>query len=290
MKRASLLGAALFVLSCGVSPATTTPDTYADFLKLSSQLSCEASLRCCGTVCSPTTDAAFYQPSTRAFDYLKAGLLSYDRQAAGDCLAALQTRYTRCDAAISELPPSTACSNVLSPRGSVGSACETGINTCSPDTFCANVSCAVRRTANQSCNANLSTSICLNSSDSCCTACTGVCSAGLAIGQACTNTVNAIACQPGAFCPPGVGKCTVYAESGQPCTDVMLPCNPRSGLVCLPASQTCGVPQPNDRPCTNATQCMSAYCLLPNFPSTTQGTCQPQPVPLTVRQQLCQPR
>ena len=290
MKRASLLGAALFALSCGVSPSTTTPDTYADFLKLSSQLSCEARLRCCGTVCNPTTDAAFYMTSLRVFDYLNAGLLGYNRDAAVDCLAALQTRYASCDAAIYELPPTTVCSNVLAPQASIGGMCETGINSCGPNAVCSNVSCTVRRTTGQPCSPALSTTPCVNAADSCCTTCTGVCSANIPIGQTCILNNSASVCQSGSFCPPTVLKCTAYAEFGQPCMDVKLECNPKSGLVCLPANQTCGLPQANGSFCTSSAQCMSAYCQLPSLPSPSQGTCQPQPAPMTVRQQLCQTR
>lgn len=290
MKRASLLGAALFAASCGVSPSTTSPDTYADFLKLSNQLTCEASLRCCGTVCRPTTDAAFYGASGRAFDYLKAGLLGFNRQAAIDCLAALQVRYTNCDAALYELPATTACSSVLSPQAPIGGMCETGINSCGPSATCNNLSCTVRRTAGQACSPALSSTPCVNNADICCTTCTGLCSANIPIGQTCLLSSGAPACQSGSFCPPTVLKCTAYAEFGQPCMDAKLECNPKSGLACLPATQTCGLPQVNDTPCTNSAQCMSAYCRLPNLPSLTQGTCQPQPVPLTVRQQLCQNR
>jgi hypothetical protein len=285
LKRA--LGAAVFCLACNIEPATTTPATYADFLKLSSQLTCEASLRCCGSLCTLTTDAAFFRPRARAFTYLNAGLFGYDRPAAVECLAALQQRYTSCDAALPGLPPSIACDGVLIPQAPVGSVCETGVNPCGPGSTCVNTSCTIRRTATESC-ASATTTQCLSDEDSCCLACTGFCAATLPIGQVCTNTNPAAQCQAGAFCSSSVAKCTAYAESGQTCSAATMPCNPRSGLRCLAGSQTCGPPQPDGAVCTDGTQCASTHCLLPNYPGITQGTCQPHPAPLTVRAQLCQ--
>lgn len=284
IKRA--LCAVVLCLACNLEPATTTPATYADFLKLSSQLTCEASLRCCGSLCTPTTDAAFFRPRARAFTYLNAGLFEYDRQAAIECLAALQQRYTSCDAALPGLPPNTACGRVLVPKAPVGSVCETGLNPCDSGSICVNASCTIRRTATESC-VSLTPTECLSDQDSCCLACTGLCAAALPIGQACTNNNPAVQCQAGAFCPSLAAKCTAYAESGQTCSATTLPCNPRSGLSCLPGSQLCGPPQPDGATCTSGTQCASTHCLLPNYPALTQGTCQPHPAPLTVRAQLC---
>lgn len=284
----SALCAAIFCLACNIEPATKTPTTYADFLKLSSQLTCEASLRCCGSLCTPTTDAAFFRPSARAFTYLNAGLFEYDRSAAVECLAALRQRYTSCDAPLPGLfLPDTACGRVLIPKAPIGSVCETGVNPCGPGSICVNTSCPIRRTASESCG-SATTAECLGDQDSCCLACTGFCAATLPIGMACTSNNPAAQCQAGAFCPSGIAKCTPYAESGQTCSAATMQCNPRSGLVCLPGSQTCGPPRPDGATCTDGAQCASTYCLLPNYPGVTQGTCQAHPAPLTVRAQLCQ--
>src|SRR5262249_7615822 len=152
----------------GVDPVSKAPDTYADFLRLSSQLGCEASLRCCGTVCTPPVDAAFYNPSMRSLAYLDAGLFAYDAQAAIDCLTAMQQRYASCDAAIPTLPPNTACSKVLRPKAAIGGRCETGINTCAADAVCLAVSnCSLRKRSDESCGTS-GTPYCQSELDSCC--------------------------------------------------------------------------------------------------------------------------
>ena len=285
IKRA--LCAAVFCLSCSVEPATTTPNSYADFLKLANQLTCEASLRCCGSLCTPTTDAAFFRPRARELTFLNVGLFEYDRSAASECLAALQQRYTNCYAALPGLLPNTACGRVLVPSAPVGSVCETGVNPCGPGSTCVSTSCAIRRAANESCPSSTPTA-CAGDQDSCCFACTGFCAAMVPIGQTCSNNSQMPQCQAGAFCLTTTARCTAYAESGQPCNATAIPCDPRAGLLCLPASQTCGPPQPNGAACTDGSQCTSTYCSLPSYPAPTQGTCQPHPAPLTVRAQLCQ--
>lgn len=286
MKRS--ICAVLFCLSCDVEPATTTPETYADFLKLSSQLSCEASLRCCGTVCTPKSDAEFYLANPRASAYLSAGLLAYDRQAAVDCLTAMQQRYTSCDAAIPSLPPNTACTKVLTPQATQGGRCETGLNTCSANLTCNNVSttCTLRRFEGESCTST--STVCATERDSCCQACSGLCSTLFPVGTACTVGYGVPQCQ-GGFCQSTTNRCVAYAQAGQPCTPTTLLCNPAANLVCLP-STTCGMAQQNGATCTDATQCVSAYCFQPNLGTSSQGTCQPQPAPITVREQLCASR
>lgn len=279
------LYATAFCLSCSIEPAITTPTTYADFLKLSGQIVCEAGLRCCGSLCRPTTDAEFFQQRARMLTYLNAGLFAYDRQAAADCLVARQQRYTSCDAAIPELPSLAVCSRVLSPQAPVGSVCESGVNPCGPGSACVNVSCTLRRLSNEFCPTT-STPECRNDQDSCCMACTGLCAAMIPIGGTCLPASPSTQCQTGSFCLGTTAKCTAYAMSGQACS-AALPCVPNAGLSCLPGSQICGPPQPDGATCTDGSQCMSTYCLLPNYPALTQGTCQTHPSPMTVRAQLC---
>jgi len=283
MKR--FICAALFFAACDIEPATTNPDTYADFLKLSSQLSCEASLRCCGTACTPTTDFKFYQPNARALAYLDAGLFNYDRQAAISCLDAMKQRYTRCDAAINDLPSNGVCGNLLTPNAPVGGVCDTIRNTCAAGNQCGTSSCTYREPADSSCEPN--TVFCTSDQDSCCTYCTGLCYAALAVGATCTPGNTQPTCKVGAYCS-STQRCTLYAELGQACSEASQPCNPKSGLVCLPGDSQCGLPQPNGSTCINASHCASGYCKLPNFLMLTQGTCQTMPAPITVREQLCQ--
>lgn len=286
MKRA--IYAAIFAVSCDVEPTTTTPESYVDFLKLSSQLRCEASLRCCGTLCTPKSDAEFYMANPRTMAYLNAGLFAYDRQAAVDCLTALRQRYTSCDAAIPDLPPTTACSKVLRSMATLGGRCETGVNTCSENTYCSNVSssCTLRRFDGETC---VSTNVfCTSESDSCCQSCSGLCTALIPVGGTCTASSSAAQCQAGFYCPTATLKCTAAVPEGQPC-NLTTPCNTAAGFVCI-NNQICGRPQANGASCTDGNQCISSYCLQPNLGTSLQGTCQPLPAPLTVREQLCASR
>lgn len=287
MKRVSSLGAIFLSAACSLDPATTTPETYADYLKLLRQTNCEASLRCCGTVCAPKSDAAFYQPSARVFDYLDAKLIEYNRQAAIDCLNATQQRYASCDASVSDLPPLTVCNNILVPKAGPGGQCETGVNSCAGVSFCSNMSCKIRSRDGESCNTGSSIPICANDTDTCCNVCTGACSAGAIVGQNCsTSAPNS--CQVGAVCSSSTLRCVAAPGPGQPCVDLVNPCDARVGLVCAPPG-LCVMPQANGQSCANNSHCASGYCLLPNLPQTTGGTCQPVPVPPTIRELLCAP-
>lgn len=287
MKRALLTCALAFAMGCDIQPATTTPDTYTDFLKLSNQLTCEATLRCCGTPCNPSSDAGFYRASSRQVDYIAAGLMAYDRQAAQTCLAALQARYTSCDATVNQLPL-TACSSVLVPKGPPGTSCESANSVCAADSTCQNPTCTTRQNASSSCTQNFA--FCTTPSDVCCIACTGLgtCVPFSKVGQACT-TGTGQPCAQGSYCNTAMSPfvCVQSGEQGQPCsTSIANSCNVKNGLVCLP-NATCGTPQPDGATCTSNAHCTSGSCFLPNLPMATGGTCQPTPVPATVRQALC---
>jgi hypothetical protein len=287
MKRAILICIATASLACGIQPQATTPETYTDFLKLSSQLTCEATLRCCGTLCSPGADAGFYRATPRALDYIAAGQMTYDRQAAVDCLASLQLRYTSCDALVTTLPPSTACSNVLVPKAAAGASCDMSMPVCAPDSVCSNNTCFVRRSLTQSCLQQLG--YCTSDSDTCCIACTGSgnCRALAKVGQACTPG-SSTTCAPGGYCPTSSPyNCLPSGEQDQTCDpNIAASCNSRSGLVCL-TTLRCGTPRPLDSPCTTSPQCASGFC---SVPGTTTGTCKQPAPPPTVRQQLCPQR
>ena len=287
MKRAILICTTAAFLACDIQPATTTPETYTDFLKLSSQLSCEATLRCCGTLCSPSADAGFYRATPRALDFIAAGQMTYDKQAAVDCLAALKARYTSCDAVVTSLLPSTACSNVLVPKAAAGTSCDMSLPVCGPDSVCSNNTCTIRKALTQSCPNQLG--YCISDSDTCCITCTGFgnCRPLAKIGQACNPGSNSV-CTAGSYCPSvSPFTCLASGEDGQTCDpNIAASCNSKSGLVCL-STMRCGTPRPVDSPCTNSTHCESGFC---SQPTTAPGTCQQPAPPPTVREQLCPQR
>lgn len=288
MRPAPLICVVALALGCGIEPAITTPETYTDFLKLSSQLTCEASLRCCGTPCSPSTDAGFYRASARQVDFIAQGLMTYDRQAAIDCLAALKARYTSCDARVNTLPPSTACNSVVLPKAPVGSSCESPVPVCGPDSTCSNNTCTVRQAFSSACS--IAVGYCTSQSDTCCITCSGLgtCVPFLKLGQTCSPGSSQMQCAPGTYCPSVAPQvCTAAGEQGQSCSATpATACNVTKGLVCL-SSLTCGPPQPDGSPCSSNAQCTSGSCFLSQLPMTTVGTCQAQIAPPSVRQQLC---
>lgn len=271
MRLASVLCVAALGAACTVEPSVTTPETYADYLKLSKQLSCEATLRCCGRPCDPAGDAGFYASSLRILDYIQRGQLGYDKQMAIECLRAMKELYAGCDSAL-YLLQGKSCGKLLVPLAAPGAVCETGISVCAASGFCDAGRCAALPAAGQTClQASSGQRLCAN--DSFCNTSTLVCMARGKVGQPCTN-----GCVPGTSCVTSV--CTAQAELGSPCG--LTGCNSQSGLVCLP-SMVCGLPQPDGAPCTSRSHCLSDSCDL------TQGVCQPQTAPLTVRQQLCPP-
>lgn len=271
MRLASVLCATALGAACSVEPSVTTPESYADYLKLSKQLSCEAMLRCCGRACDSAADASFYATSLRIFDYIQRGQLGYDKQMAIECLSATKALYAGCDNAL-YLMQSRSCGKLLTPLAAPGAVCESGISVCAAGAPCDAGRCVVLPAAGQSC-LQLSNGQRTCASDSFCNTSTNICTARVKIGQPCTNP-----CVLGASCANSV--CSAQAELGAPCG--LTGCNTLSGLTCLP-SMICGLPQPDGAPCTSRGHCLSDACDL------TLGVCQPQTAPLTVRQQLCPP-
>ena len=270
MRLASVLCVAALGAACTVEPSVKTPESYADYLKLSKQLLCESTLRCCGQPCDPAADASFYASSLRIFAYIERGQLGYDKQMATECLSAMKELYTGCDNAL-YLLQSKSCGKILSPLAPPGAVCESGISVCASG-VCDSGRCAALPTAGQSCfQASNGQRLC--ASDSFCNTANLLCTARGKVGQPCTN-----GCVPGTLCVTSV--CTAQAELGAPCGTTG--CNSQSGLSCLP-SMVCGLPQADGAPCSSRSHCLSDSCDL------AQGTCQPQTAPLTVRQQLCPP-
>lgn len=235
-------------LGCGVPAQATNPEDYSEFLRLSYQQTCEARHRCCGTLCSPQLDTAFYKNVSRTLTYLASGLIAFDKQAAADCLSSQSARFRACDEDVLTLPLNR-CDKVLIPLSAAGTACEMGVNSCVPDTVCSGNKCVPRGK----------------------------------LGETCQPFNTTIGCATGLFCAQATGttpaQCTAYSPLGKSCVSPAR-CDPTSNLVCLP-SQLCGVPLPNASACTVDSQCASTYCDL------SASKCAPPPVVLTVRAQLC---
>lgn len=248
MKVFAVICALVFSASCGVTAPPLTADTYEQYLLASSQLTCEAGLRCCGTLCDPAADASFYQQSARTLHYLAEGLLRYDPRAAAACLAGLADRYAGCDASTVDKPVVAACAKVLIPQSPVGGQCEAGIAACVPGSICVNDRCVALGQLGQGCQPNGSLSC--DAGLFCPIQFPYVCTTLFPVGQACPNGIG---CAAGAYCTQMQTSyvCTAYARLGEPCSASKL-CDPAASLLCLPA-----------------------------------GTCQVQPVPRTIREQLC---
>jgi hypothetical protein len=235
------------MLSCGVSAPTAAVSTYADYLKAINQITCEATLRCCGTLCSDAKDATFYTTAARTQDYIAAGLLAFNSQAAQDCVTGAGQRYSMCDATIASQPPPMACSNVLTPKSPAGGQCETGIPACVPNTLCQNGVCVAEGVAGQACVGG-NPAAC--GSGLFCDTTKALCAPIVMEGGVCASGFG---CVTGTYChpmPPGMPTCVAYSQQGQACAAGM-PCDPTASLVCM------------------------------------AGTCQALPVPLTFRDQLC---
>jgi len=230
-----LLGALSFTMGCGVPVPNTAPATYTDYLKASSQLTCAAALGCCGTVCSTTTDAAFYQTAARTLDYIGQGLIGYDATAAQTCLLGLSKRYAMCDAPAISLPVPPACTQVLLPKSPVGGPCEAGVSACVPDSFCRVGRCVAAGQLGMSCTTSQGGSC---AGGLFCSSSTFTCMLTIAAGQTCTG---AIPCVAGTYCGGTLPlSCMPYGQTGQACSDTK-PCDPTASLVCS-AAGTCQPP------------------------------------------------
>jgi len=282
MRLFGFFGLALLCGACGVSPANTSPSTYREFVTTANQITCEARLRCCGSVCSDGGDEGWFKNHSRIQDYIAAGLLRYDASAAAACLATEAERNKVCDRALTEVPNSSnSCSLVVVGNAPAGGLCDNpnGISTCSADTFCSGGSggtCMAKAKVGESCT----TVTCVPAAF--CDSSMGAptCKARIPAGQACTSSSQ---CMTGAFCDATLRVCTDYSKAGQPCSGTK-PCDPLdTNLSCLP-SNVCGGPQNDGASCTSGAQCKSGRC---NRPGTEPGTCQPHPTPRTFRDSLC---
>ena len=215
----------LFAAACGVSATSQTPEPYLEYLTLSTQLTCETKLRCCGTLCSASNDSSTYVASQRLLSYVAAGLILYDSDAASACLKELSTRYTACDTQIVKSSTRSPCDRVLVPNGGEGSACETKIASCKSGSLCIQEHCVAQPKLNQSC------------------------------------VLGGVPCTTDSYCvrlsAVQEPSCTQAAQLGQPCSG--RPCDTTQGLICL-SSGTCALVQPEGGPCTANVGCMSGYC------------------------------
>lgn len=271
----------LFALSvgCSVTPASTSPSTMREYLATYNQITCEARLRCCGTVCSDATDDAYYKSYSRLLDYVNEGLLKFDPAAAAACLASYAEYSKTCDTAVVNLPVlSPMCNTILVGNTQAGGQCDTAITptNCVADTTCTGGTCVAKAKVGEPCLtvSCVAAAFCDTSLPQ------PVCKARLAAGQTCTGNAQ---CQATAYCDNSVlpRVCTDYGKAGQPCSATKL-CDTASQLGCLP-SQVCGGPQNDGAACTSAAQCKSGRCagVAPN------QVCQPQLSPQTYRDQLC---
>lgn len=222
MKRVLVLLCVIAPLACGVSPRSEAPGSYSEYLKRSSQLTCEARLRCCGTVCGSTEETAVRTTAALLDRYLTRSLVSYDAEAAAACLQAQSQRLSDCDASVEGLPSIAACDRVLIPLNPVGGTCETKVTSCVPEASCIQNRCVARPRVN----------------------------------DACTSTVG---CSPPAYCNLSTARCVPYIESGQPCNTAGAMCNPGANLSCHP-SVVCLPPQPDGAACANTSHCISRFC------------------------------
>lgn len=243
--RSSLFCASLLLTaSCSVEAEPVTPTSYSDYLKLLYQQTCEARLRCCSSLCSDLNDSTFYKLTARTQDYIARGYMSFDPQAAKECLESQRKRFESCDSPV----PTTlsGCDRVLIPRSPVGGPCESGIAACMADGYCSGNRCIPTAKAGQTC----------------------------ALG-------SSLPCVASAYCQlvSSAYVCVAYLGVGQSCTTGGR-CDPTQGLLCLP-SGLCGPPLPLDAMCTQNAMCISGFC----DPSSL--TCKMNPLPVTLRQQLC---
>lgn len=276
------LGAAAFSVGCGVqaSSSSSNPETLEAFFKVSNQLTCEASERCCGTTCSTASDATFYKNTTRTIEFINLGLLRYDPAAAAECLAATSQYYSVCDKPefqATKLP--TACSKYVVPNTQAGGMCETAIGNCVPETLCTSGTCIALPAVSQPCAPLGTNPRCVTTAYCETTVMGSVCRALPASGQSCG--VSGGQCATGFYCDGTTLLCTANGQSGQACSGTK-PCDTKAGLVCL-SNSTCGLPQPDGAPCSSNTHCQSVRCS-----GTIAGsTCQPQLSPITIRHRLC---
>lgn len=249
MKRIFGLFCAAAVFSCGVSAGPPTPRSYPEYLRLSSQLTCETRLRCCGTLCGSAEDTAVESMTAQIGAYLDSARIGFDASAAASCLVMQSRRMADCGAAVDDLTPAVGCDKVLVPQNPVGGICEPAVTSCIPGTSCMQNRCTMLPKLGDSCTA-------------------------------------AIGCTPPAYCNTGAApiRCAMYAEAGQSCGTAGALCNPSSGTLLCHPNLICLQPQPNGAACSSGGHCQSGFCdLSTRLCAASGGT----PKSLTLREELC---
>ena len=212
-------------VSCGLAAGcgandTTAPTTFHELQIRLSQAQCEAATRCCGTVCSPYSDASFNRTFVDAQQRIDAGKARYDAEAGARCLHLYLSQLADCDAQSNGAVYPDICDSVLAGVGARDSSCRSTVD-CGPSLYCAFAStCRPYARQDESC-----------------------------VGDNCI---------PGTSCDAATQTCRPPAGKGQPCGQV--PCDQSTQvLVCGPQLK-CLAPLAPGTPCELDEDCTSQRC------------------------------
>ncbi|NMC72616.1 MAG: hypothetical protein GYA57_21520 [Myxococcales bacterium] len=279
--RAALAGlAALAGTLAGCSDDGAAPVPFEQYCERYAGIACEFAQRC-DCLAGATVEMCRLFVDGECADEVEApvnaGRRSYDAEAAGGCLAGLQSLLRDCTLAEPQWPED--CDRMLVGTLAAGRSCESDAD-CVPGLECHARACTDMPDAGQACLAGADCAEglycgddevchapqgvggpCPEGNEACaddlyCDLRTSLCAAPLARGEACRHA-NAV-CVEGLYCAVAAGTCEPLPAAGGDCVESSGQC--AEGLYCDGDSGTCRERLPAGAACTADDQCASDDC------------------------------